>query len=91
MESSRILSRTTGGKSDESHRIYIRAKIRGCGNWEDYLTLRETRRLIELADIGYGLWATDPAKVDSMRKQVAHIDSKTAWSVLAKEVPNGSR
>ena len=49
----------------------------GLLNWEDALTLRETRRMIELSEIGEGSWANDPKTLERMKSIVAKIDAKT--------------
>jgi len=49
----------------------------GVGEWEAFLTLGQTRRLIELADAGFGTWAREPHQLERMKHITSHIESKT--------------
>ena len=57
----------------------IRASNAGIGasEWESVLTLGEMRRLIELADEGFGTLVHEPEQLQSMKECVARIESKT--------------
>lgn len=49
----------------------------GVSEWEAFLTLGQTRRLIELADAGFGTWAREPDRLAGMKEEVRYIESKT--------------
>lgn len=69
--------------NEEADKIEMRAADEayaaglGVGEWEAFLTLGETRRLIELAELGHGTWSREPDQLDRMKRQVRHIESKT--------------
>lgn len=43
----------------------------GVGEWEAFLTLGQTRRLIELAEAGFGTWAREPHRLEQMKSEVS--------------------
>ena len=49
----------------------------GVSEWEAFLTLAETRQLIELAERGCGTWGREPQVLESIKRQVARIEEKT--------------
>lgn len=49
----------------------------GVSEWEAFLSLKQTKRLIELAERGAGTWAREPARLEQMKRQVSRIESKT--------------
>jgi hypothetical protein len=49
----------------------------GVSEWESFLTLAETRQLIELAGRGFGTWGREPQVLESIKLQVARIEEKT--------------
>ena len=61
---------------DEADRIEGEAARRaydaelGAGEWESFLTPEQTRRLIELADMGHGTWANEPSSLAAAKERV---------------------
>ena len=49
----------------------------GVSEWESFLTLEETRQLIELAERGCGTWGREPQTLAAIKRQVARIEEKT--------------
>ena len=43
----------------------------GVGEWESFLTRKQTERLIELAELGFGTWAKEPHTLEMMK--ASHI------------------
>jgi hypothetical protein len=42
----------------------------GVGEWESFLTIEQTKRLVELAEIGQGTWANEPYSLESAKKRL---------------------
>lgn len=42
----------------------------GVGEWEAFLTVEQTKRLIELAELGFGTWANEPHTLAAVKNRM---------------------